>query len=83
VVPQCLVEVDELFRPGTRGAHPSKVVLLGSLGLDVPGITFLVRPLKGVLKSHQFILPHGGDAFPAIQLPLLGKEVLLQLDGHR
>jgi hypothetical protein len=63
---QCLIEVDELFRPGTRGTHQGKVVLLGSLGLDALGNTFHAHPLNGALESRLSILPHDDGAFPAI-----------------
>jgi hypothetical protein len=57
-------------------------VLLDSLGSDATGITFHVHLSKGTLKGHQSLLPHGDGTFSTIQLPLLGKEVLLQLDDH-
>jgi hypothetical protein len=66
VLLHCPVEVDEMFRPGTRDAPLGKKFLLGSLGLDAPGVSFYAHPPKGVLKSHQSILPHGDGAFPAI-----------------
>jgi hypothetical protein len=50
---QCLTEADELFRLGTKGAHPGKVVLLGSLSLDVVGIVFRVHPPS----SHSVMSP--------------------------
>jgi hypothetical protein len=34
-----------------------KVVLLGSLSLDVTGIVFRAHPPKGMLKHRQSILP--------------------------
>jgi hypothetical protein len=40
VLLQCLTKVDELFRPGTKGAHLGNVVLLGSLGLYATSIAF-------------------------------------------
>jgi hypothetical protein len=58
-------------------------VLLDNLSSDATGIMFRVHLSKGVLKGYQAILPHGDDTFPAIQLPLLGKELPLQLGGHR
>jgi hypothetical protein len=45
-------EADELFRLGTKRAHPGKVVLLGSLVLDATDITFHVHPPKGTLECH-------------------------------
>jgi hypothetical protein len=78
---QRLVEADELFGRGARGMRLGKEVLLESLGSDTTGITFRALS-KGVLKSHQSILPHGDGAFLAIQLPLLGKKLTLQLNGH-
>jgi hypothetical protein len=57
--------------------------MLNSLSSDVTGITFRASLFKGMLKSRQSILPHDDGAFPAIQLPLPGKKLLLQLDGHR
>jgi hypothetical protein len=77
------VVANELFRPGTRSVCPCREVLVDSLGLGKIGIMFYVHLPKGTLKSSQSILPCGDDAFPAIQLPLLGKELLLQLDGPR
>jgi hypothetical protein len=77
------IEVDELFRPGTRGARPSKEALLDNLYLDVHGITFCVHLAKGALEICQSILLRGDGTFPTIQLPISGKEMLLQLDGHR
>jgi hypothetical protein len=74
-------EVYELFRPGARGARLGKEVLLGNLGLDMLSVTFYAHHPKGMLESHQPILPRGDGAYPAIQLPLPGKELLLQLDG--
>jgi hypothetical protein len=73
----------ELFRPGTRGTRLSKEVRLDSLGLDTLGITFHACLPKRTCESHQSILPRGDGAFPAIQLSLSGKELLLQLDGRR
>jgi hypothetical protein len=72
----------ELFTPRTRGAHPGKEAPLDSLGMDARGITFRVCHPKRTHESHQPIVPCGDGTFPAIQLPLLGKELLLQLDGH-
>jgi hypothetical protein len=76
-------EADELFRPGNKGAHSGKVVLLGSLGLDMTVIMFLAHPSQGTLQHRQSILPCGDRYFPAFQLPLSGKELLPQLDGRR
>jgi hypothetical protein len=45
-------EADELFRLGTKCAHPGKVVMLGSLVLDTTDITFRVHPPKGTLECH-------------------------------
>jgi hypothetical protein len=77
------VEADALFRLGTKGVRPGKVILLSNLSLDAPGVTFCVHPLKGMLKRHQSILLCSNGSFPSFQLPLPGKELLLQLDGHR
>jgi hypothetical protein len=79
---QCPAEADGLFRSATKGVCPGKLVLLGSLGLDVTGITFYAHPPKGTLECYQSILPCGDGSFPAFKLPLPGKELLLQLDGH-
>jgi hypothetical protein len=56
VLLQCLAEADELFRLGTEGMRLSKVILLGSLSLDAPGVTFCVHPPKGMLECRQSIL---------------------------
>jgi hypothetical protein len=63
--------------------RPSKEVLLDSLISDTLDITFRAHLPKGALESRQSILPRGDGTFPAIQLPLLGKEPLLQLDVQR
>jgi hypothetical protein len=57
--------------------------MLDSLSLDATGVTFHVHFSKGALKGRQSILPCDNGTFPAIQLPLSGKELPLQLDGHR
>jgi hypothetical protein len=75
------VEVDEMFRPGARGARLGKEVLLESFSLDILGIMFYVHPPKGALEICQSVLPRGDGAFHAIQLPIPGKELFLQLDG--
>jgi hypothetical protein len=77
-----LAKVMELFRLGTRGTHLSKEVLLDNLGLDALGITLCAHLFKGVRESHQSILPHGDGTLPAIQLPLSGMELPLQLNGR-
>jgi hypothetical protein len=71
------IEVDELSGPGTRGVHLGEEVQLDSLSSNATGITFRAHLSKGVLKSHQPILPHGDDAFPTIQVPLPSKELPL------
>jgi hypothetical protein len=38
---------------------------------------------KGVLEGRQPIFPRNDGAFPAVQLPLLGTELHLQLIHHR
>jgi hypothetical protein len=76
VFPQCPAEADELFRPRTKGTRPGKVVLLGSLGLDTTSVAFRAHPPEGTLKRRKSILPCGDDSFLALQLPLLGKELL-------
>jgi hypothetical protein len=48
-----LTELDELFRPGTKGTHPGKGVLLGSLGLGVSAVAFRVHPPEGTLEDCQ------------------------------
>jgi hypothetical protein len=78
---QCLDEV-ELSGVGARDACLGEEVLLDSLGSDATSITFCVHYSKGMLKGCQSILPRGDDTFTAIQFPLSGKELLLQLDGH-
>jgi hypothetical protein len=80
---QCLVEVGELFGTHSRDARLGEEVLLHSLGSDVTDVTFCEHLSKGALKGRQSVLPRSDVSFPAIQLPLLGKELPLQLDGHR
>jgi hypothetical protein len=48
---QCLIEVDELLGPRTRGTRLGKGVLLDNHGLDMTGITFHTHLSKGTLKS--------------------------------
>jgi hypothetical protein len=57
--------------------------MLDSLVSDVTGVTFRAHLSKGAVKGCQSILPRSNGTFPAIQLPLLGKELPLQHDGHR
>jgi hypothetical protein len=77
------VEVGKLFGPEAGDAHLGKEVLLDSLSSDTTDITFHEHLSKGTLKGRQSILPHGDGTFPAIQVPLPGKELPLQLNGHR
>jgi hypothetical protein len=79
---QCSVEVSELYGPRARDACLGKEVLLDSLGTNAAGVTFHAHLSKGTLKGCQSILPHGDGIFAAIQLPLPGKDLPLQLDGH-
>jgi hypothetical protein len=60
------IKVDGVFRPGTRGMHPTMVVLPGSLGLDVLSVTFHAHPPKGTLGTRQSILPCSDDAFSTV-----------------
>jgi hypothetical protein len=53
------------------------VVLPGSLSLGVHNITFHAHPPKGMLRNCQLILPRNDGAFHAVQLHLLGEELLL------
>jgi hypothetical protein len=57
-------------------------VMLDSLGLDATGIMFREHLTKGALKGCQSVLTRGEGTFSAIQLPLPGKKLPLQLDGH-
>jgi hypothetical protein len=77
-----LVEVSELFGPRAVDRHLGEQVLLGSLGSDVIDVKFCEHLPMGALKGRQTILPCGDGTFPAIQLPLPGKELPLQLDDH-
>jgi hypothetical protein len=79
---QCPVVVGELFGPGARDAHLGEEVMLDSLSSAMTGIMFHAYLSKGMLKSHQSILPHGNGTLLAIQLPLPSKELPLQLDDH-
>jgi hypothetical protein len=78
-----MVEVGELFGPGARDAHLGEEVLLDNLGSGATDVTFCEHLSKGMLNGRQSILPRGDGTFPAIQLPLLSKELPLELDGHR
>jgi hypothetical protein len=49
---QHLIEVKRVLAAESKGAHPGKVVLLGSLGLDMFGVAFHAHPPKGELGSH-------------------------------
>jgi hypothetical protein len=72
----------ELFRSGTRGVRQGKEVPSDSISLDALSITFCVRHPRHISECYQSILPHGDGAFSAIQLPLSGKVLLLQLDSR-
>jgi hypothetical protein len=67
---------------GRKSTYPSPLVMLDILVSAVLGVIFHARPSKSTLKSRQTILPCHDGAFPTIQFPLLGKEILLQLNGH-
>jgi hypothetical protein len=80
---QRAVEANELFRLGTKGTHPGKVVLLGSLILAMTRITFQAHPPKGMLEHRQSILPCGDGSLPTFQLSPLDKELLPKLNDRR
>jgi hypothetical protein len=76
------VEVDGVFKDGSKGTRSGKVVLLGSLSLDVLGVAVHACLSKGMLRSCQSILPRSNGIFPTVHLPLSGEELLTQLDSH-
>jgi hypothetical protein len=80
---QCLDEVGELSGHRARDVRLGEDVMLDSVGSDATSVTFHAHLSKGTLKGCQSILPCGDGTFPTIQLPLLGKELPLHLDGHR
>jgi hypothetical protein len=57
------VKVDGVFEAGSKGTHPGKVVLSGSLCVDVLGVAFQAHPPKGALRSRQSILPCSNGSF--------------------
>jgi hypothetical protein len=65
-----------------KGARPREVILLDSLGPSMLGIALHVSPPKGMLRSHETIFPCKDGTFPAVYLPLLVEEMLLQLIHH-
>jgi hypothetical protein len=58
-------------------------ILLDDIDMGATSITFHAHLLECACKGHQAFLPHDDGTLSAIQLPLMGKELLFQLDGHR
>jgi hypothetical protein len=79
---QHLVEVGLLLGPRARDTRLGEEVLLDSVSSNAIVITFRVHLSLGALKGRQSILPHGDGTFPAIHLPLPGKEQPQPLDDH-
>jgi hypothetical protein len=63
--------------------RPSEVILPDSLGLGSLSVMLHAHLPMGVLGGHEPILPSNNGTLPAVQLPLLGKELLSQLLHHR
>jgi hypothetical protein len=80
---QHLVEFGELFGPGAGDTRLGKEALLDSIGSGMTSVMFHAHLSMGVLKGRQSILPCGDATLSAIQLPLLSKELPLQLNDHR
>jgi hypothetical protein len=74
---QHLTKVHRMFGVGRKGTHPSQVIMSDHLCLGTLSIMFHARSPKGTLRSHQAIFPQNDGAFPAVQLPLPGEELLL------
>jgi hypothetical protein len=82
------VEVKGAPTAGRKSACLGHIVSPDCLDSGVLIVTFSACPSYSAPERHQSILPCGDGAFPAIQLPLSGKELLLQLNdqcrrGHR
>jgi hypothetical protein len=80
---QHTAKVVELFGPGTGGACLGEEVSLDDISTGVTSITFYVHLPERVRKGCQAFLPRDDATLSAIQLPLPGKELLLQLNDHR
>jgi hypothetical protein len=76
-------KVDELFGPGTEGTRPGEEVLLDGNSTSATSIMFHAHLTERTRKGHQTFLPRNDGTLSAIQLPLLGKQLFLQLDSHR
>jgi hypothetical protein len=79
---QRLAKVGELFSPGTRGVHRCEEVPLDGINTSVTNITFHAHLPKHTSKGCQPFLPCDDGTLSAIQLPLLSKELPLQLNDH-
>jgi hypothetical protein len=79
---QSSVEVKGAPAIGRKSTYPSPIVLLDSLGSVALGVAFHAHPFQSTLIRRQTIFPRHEGTFPAILLPLLGKEQPLQLDGY-
>jgi hypothetical protein len=74
--------VGKLFGPGTTRAHLGKEVPLDDIGMDMTSIAFHAHLPKCTHKGCQSFLPCDHDTLSTIQLPLLSKELPLQLNSH-
>jgi hypothetical protein len=79
---QRTAKVGELFGLGTGGARLGEEVPLDSINTGATSIIFHAHLPERACKGCQAFLPRDDGTLSAIQLPLLGKEPLLQLDGH-
>jgi hypothetical protein len=77
------VKVGGLLQPGTGGARLGEDVPLNGISTGVTSVMFHVHLPERARKGHQAFLPRDDGTLSTIQLPLLGNELLLQLDGHR
>jgi hypothetical protein len=75
-------KVGELFGLGTRDVCLGVEVPLDGIGTGMTNVTFCVHLPESTRKGCQAFLPCDDGTLSVIQLPFLGKELLLQLDDH-
>jgi hypothetical protein len=73
------VEVEGVLGVGGEGARLCEVIMLDRLGLGMLCMMLHARPSEGTLDGYEAILPRDDGSFPATQLLLPSKELLLKL----
>jgi hypothetical protein len=76
------IKVKGELATGCKSSRPGQIVLPDSLSLGVLSIASRTRPFQCAFRSCQSIFSCNDEAFPTVQVPLPGKELLPKLDNH-